>query len=562
MLPRVPPARFTLNPFEPAGAFNFTDQNGNVVTIVNVNGLAIDSTDTAQIVPYSGDDPSGLATLAAGRWWQVAQNPAPPAAPGAPTVVRATPGAAQATVSWSEAQNGEPVNFYTIVTTASDGSVVPNTTVVPPAGGTFPPNFAVVTGLTNSTGVPPSPTYTFQVSATNGSGTSALSAPSNTVLLPGVPVPGIPTNISATAGDGAAFVSWVAPPNAASQNITSFLITSHPGGIVDTVNGATATNGIVAGLTNGVNYTFTVHATNAGGNGLESTPSNVVTPGALPVIAVKVGGPTSVNSTPIQVTYPVTITNTSVFPVNLSSVLFNLTEAAPSTPAATLLVAQTNFGSCGSGNSQSLTCTLGSLAAGQVVTINVIAQIQQNNVTLSAAFTGSDTNSNAVTATGSQTTTVPAPGVGGGTPVAVTVTASTQSSSIHPLGSTNHIFGLSNTTSDVANALVLTITEPVGITVNSVSATSNLASDPFTCNPPTVNADKSTTIVCTISQLGGNNKNGGKPTAAQTATATVKITANALPKGTTQLVVKPGDSLAFNGFDTVPNTASFNQTIK
>jgi hypothetical protein len=551
--------RFTLNPFEPAGAFVF---NGNPV--VNVNGLAIDATDTAQIVSYTGDDPSGLATLAAGRWWQVQQNPDVPAIPGVPSVVRATGGPASADVSWGEAQNGQTVTSYTVVTTASDGSAVPNVTVLPPAGGTFPPNFVTVTGLTNSTGVPPGPTYTFQVSATNAVGTSALSAPSNSVLLPGIPVPGIPTSISAVAGDGAAFVSWAAPPNAANQNITSFVITSSPNGIIDTVNGATATSGIVAGLTNGVNYTFTVHATNAGGNGLESTPSNVVTPGAKPVVAVHVGGPASVTTNPTQATYPVTITNTSVFPVNLASVTFTLTEAVPSVPAATILVAQTNFGSCGSGNSATLTCNLGSLAAGQVVTINVIAQIQQSNVTLSAAFSGSDVSANAVTGTGSQTTTVPAPGVGGGTGIAVTVTASTQSSSIHPLGSTNHVFGLSNTSSDVANGLVLTITEPAGITVvnGGVTAVSNLASDPASCIAPTVNANGTTTIVCSIAQLGGNNKNGGKPTAAQTVTVTVKITANALPKGTTSLAVIAKDSLAFNGFDTLPNSASFTQNIK
>ena len=96
-------------------------------------------------------------------------------------------------------------------------------------------------------------------------------------------VPGAPTNVSATAGDGNATVSWTAPPNGGAP-ITSYTVTPYIGSAAQpatTVNGTPpVTNATLTGLTDGTAYTFTVTATNGVGTGPASTPSNSVTPTA------------------------------------------------------------------------------------------------------------------------------------------------------------------------------------------------------------------------------------------------------------------------------------------
>src|SRR5205823_3891635 len=75
--------------------------------------------------------------------------------------------------------------------------------------------------------------------------------------------PGVPTGVSAGAGDAQATVSWTAPAADGGSPITSYTVTSS-GGQTATV---TTTSATVTGLTNGTTYTFTVVATNAVGTG-------------------------------------------------------------------------------------------------------------------------------------------------------------------------------------------------------------------------------------------------------------------------------------------------------
>jgi hypothetical protein len=97
-------------------------------------------------------------------------------------------------------------------------------------------------------------------------------------------VPGAPSGVTATAGNASAQVSWTAP--AANGNpISTYTVTPYSGGAVDgtpVVVGSATPTATVAGLTNGVSYTFTVLATSALGNGPESTPSPAVTPRTVP----------------------------------------------------------------------------------------------------------------------------------------------------------------------------------------------------------------------------------------------------------------------------------------
>ncbi len=90
-------------------------------------------------------------------------------------------------------------------------------------------------------------------------------------------VPGAPTGVTAAAGIAQAAVSFTAP--ASGPPVSSYTVTSNPGGITATGSGSPI---IVEGLTNGTAYTFTVTATNPIGTGPPSGPSNSVTPYAVP----------------------------------------------------------------------------------------------------------------------------------------------------------------------------------------------------------------------------------------------------------------------------------------
>jgi Fibronectin type III domain/PQQ-like domain/Viral BACON domain len=94
-------------------------------------------------------------------------------------------------------------------------------------------------------------------------------------------VPGAPTGVVASAGNGSANVSWTAPSNGGSQ-ITSYSVIPYINGVAQSSTSVAgnppATSATIAGLTNGTTYTFTVTATNAVGTGPASTASNAITP--------------------------------------------------------------------------------------------------------------------------------------------------------------------------------------------------------------------------------------------------------------------------------------------
>jgi hypothetical protein len=93
--------------------------------------------------------------------------------------------------------------------------------------------------------------------------------------------PGAPTVGVATAGNTQASVVFTAPAVTGGAAITGYTVTSSPGGLTGT--GASSPI-VVAGLTNGTAYTFTVTATNSAGTGSASAASNPVTPGAIQTI--------------------------------------------------------------------------------------------------------------------------------------------------------------------------------------------------------------------------------------------------------------------------------------
>jgi hypothetical protein len=359
----------------------FDPVGGSTPPVQILQGIAVDPTDPANVVAFSSDDYSGAGTLAKGMWFQSCQGTAPAAPPAlgftpinCPTpVATAAPGAPQnvfgvasnnaVTVNWSPAQSGQPVTSYTVTTTTAGPAVAP-VSVVPLAGSNFPPTSVLISGLVNGT------SYTFTVTATNAFGTSLPSAPSTPVTPPGIAVPAAPTGVTAIAGDTEASVSFTVSPPPQGAPITSYLVTSSPGGVVVSIPPPASGNigtALVGGLTNGVSYTFTVQAVNPAGPSASSAPSNAVVPSAAhePVLNVGINGPSSVSSAPAQVTYTITVTNphtaTSAFPANvsvthtLSPIRAVIAAAGASRNATTGVVTITTTGSHGLNIGQSVT---------------------------------------------------------------------------------------------------------------------------------------------------------------------------------------------------------------
>ena len=206
-----------------------------------------------------------------------------PAVPAAPTGVTAVAGSGSATLSWSAPTNtgGSAITSYTVTPYIGTTAQTPRTVT-----GSPPATTTTVTGLTNGTA------YTFRVSATNATGTSAQSTASNAVTPS--PLPGAPTGVTAEAANASATVSWSAPTNTGGSAITSYTVTPYIGATAQTPRTVTgsppATTTTVTGLANGTAYSFRVSATNASGTGPESAASGAVTPTTVP------GSPTAVTA--------------------------------------------------------------------------------------------------------------------------------------------------------------------------------------------------------------------------------------------------------------------------
>ncbi len=183
---------------------------------------------------------------------------AAPVALLAPTGVTATAGNAKVTLKWNSVAGATGYKIYQSITSGTYGT--PLTSV---EGSVYRYD---VTGLVNGT------TYYFVIKATKDGVDSPSSAEISEVSKT---VPGAPTNVTATAGNGQATVHFTAPEDNGGSAITGYIVTSSPGNIAVTGTGTTIA---VTGLRNGTAYTFTVKAVNIAGNGAASTASNTVMP--------------------------------------------------------------------------------------------------------------------------------------------------------------------------------------------------------------------------------------------------------------------------------------------
>ncbi len=116
-----------------------------------------------------------------------------------------------------------------------------------------------VSGLT--TDVTTSGQLTPVVRARLGNWTSSTSTTSGNSCAG---LPGAPTGVTLTAGDGQLAVAWTAPASNGGAAITGYTATASPGSLTC---GSAATGCTITGLTNGTTYTVTVTATNSAGTG-------------------------------------------------------------------------------------------------------------------------------------------------------------------------------------------------------------------------------------------------------------------------------------------------------
>ena len=181
-------------------------------------------------------------------------------APGAPTGLTAMPGNGQVAVSWTAVNSARSYTVYYSRSPTSDltASSVRSVSVT---GGTS----VTVTGLPNGT------LHYFRVTATNAGGEGAASNEAS--ATPQVPVPGAPTGLSLTAGNGQVAVSWMAVSSATGYTVyySRSPVSDLTALSVRSVSVTGGTSVTVTGLPNGTLHYFRVTATNAGGEG---APSN------------------------------------------------------------------------------------------------------------------------------------------------------------------------------------------------------------------------------------------------------------------------------------------------
>ena len=532
----------------------YTNSSSNPLS--NVTAVGIDGTDPANLVVYAGDDPSTLGTAGVGRWFQTTQTAAAPGPPGTPLDVIATGGGTlpTATVSWSPAQVAQPLTSYTVHNSfASNGLLLPDVLVAPLAGGLFPPT-------STNINVAQSVAYQFQVSASNAQGSTALSASSNLVPL-GAAIPGVPTAVSAIVGDTQAYVSWTAPVNSNGAIVTSYTVTALvngiPSGISSTIAApaTSSVNAIVSGLTDGTAYSFSVHATSAAGNGLESVPSAPITPSAanVPVMKILVSGPPSQNPVPAIVSYEIIVTNTSLFPV--TNVIVN--NVLSTLDGAFIIVAQPPQGSCTAGGTgvTTVACGLGNMAPGQVVVIDVAVQMQKAQITLTSRVTANDVAGSSTTFKEEHRTTSPpgTPPPTGAAQISVPISGNGVPTSLNPGKAGTLTWTVQNTTGVQANNLLLTLNIDSLLTITGVTATPNSGSNPVTCNPPVPGLINTNLVICSIASLGG-------PKTANPVTV-MKVTVNIAAPNQNNLQLLPTGTVSFDGIDTSNPTATITSRV-
>jgi len=118
---------------------------------------------------------------------------------------------------------------------------------------------------------------------------------------PSTSVPSSPTITSAVAGNAQVTIYFDPPTSDGGSTITSYRVTSSPGGFFATGSSSPI---IVSGLTNGTSYTFTMVATNSVGNSSDSNTSDPTIPVTVPTVPLSVNATSGDQSATVTFTAP------------------------------------------------------------------------------------------------------------------------------------------------------------------------------------------------------------------------------------------------------------------
>ena len=466
------------------GGLTCTTPDGSTLTCT-ITGLTngVGYTFTVVATNTNGDSPASSPSSTV----------TPSAVPSPPLNVTATTSNGGATISWDapDSSGGSPITGYTVTSSPGGLTCVTNGELTCNIG-----------GLTNGV------SYTFTVTATNGDGASDPSSPSNAVIPSTLPT--APLNPTALASNGQATITWTAPASDAGSPITSYTVTSSPGGLTCTTPDGSTLTCTVTGLTNGTAYTFTVVATNGNGNGDTSVATAPVTPSSIPGAPLSVSGKGGNGQAVVTWSPPASDGGSPITG-------YTVTAFDPNGHAA---------GGCTTDGSTT-SCSIFNLTNGVGYTFSVTAT-NANGTGLASAPSSpptvpTDVSSKPLSVTGTPgngqvTVSWLAPGSTGGTPITgYTVTASTGGTPIATC-----------TTTGALSCVVTGLTNGVAYTFTVVATNSNgpsPASDPSTPVVPSTTPDAPTISTATA----GNGQitvawtapgfSGGSPITGYSATA-------------------------------------------
>ncbi|HEV7522028.1 MAG TPA: fibronectin type III domain-containing protein [Candidatus Angelobacter sp.] len=436
-------------------------------------------------------------------------NPPGVGIPSAPTGATATAGDTQAFVTWtvSASNGGSPITSYTITTNPGGIGVT-----VPPPATQANTGSVLIGGLANGTA------YTFTVHATNVAGNSAESAPSNAVTPSAANLPTVtftmagPNSVAATPAQVTFTATLTNTSNFPAANIS----------VADTLTTAPANISTASRSASGV-VTVTTSAATSFAFNQQVTIAGVTDP--------SFNGTFTITNTPSSSTF----TYSQAGPVAASG-----SGTATLQPKANIVSVQTGQGTCtavGVGVT-TYSCNVGSMAAGAVVRITTIVQMQNQTITNSATVSGTDVAGTAlVSSSASATTSAPTPPPSGGgvtTDLAITGKATRGSTPINTANAFNWV--ISNKGVAAPN---VSFTQQLPNSLQFSSATTTLGA----CAGPPVGS-LGGTVTCTAASLA----NG----------ATMNVTVNVIVRATGNILTT--GSVAFDGTEAKPGNESF--TIK
>jgi len=246
-----------------SGATSYTIQKtvgGTVSTISGVGGTSYVDSSLSPGAVYTYNVKACNSGGCSGNS-AAASATAPAAVPAAPANVSASSIAGYAYVSWSAVSGATSYRILKV-------------------NGMTP---AVTTTATDyaDTSTQVGNTYTYQVSACNGSGCSNP-VTTNAVTV-AAPPPNMPTGVTATASGPSIVIGWTAVSGA-----TSYTIQKTVGGTVSNIAGVTGTSYTDASLTPGSVYTYNVKACNSAGCSAISAGASATAPAAIPAAPANV----------------------------------------------------------------------------------------------------------------------------------------------------------------------------------------------------------------------------------------------------------------------------------